>query len=673
MRAPLSIIFYAWTGLAVQALLAVGVIAFVLAGASYQSAAITALHNRAQSEQLTDIAMRAVFLDSQRALGGYQATRASRFLQTYYLDQDQYVVLLARLRGVAWRGLLRGITAQAGAAQAAFAAGDRAITAPAGSVQAGRLFDLATHSSGAVLQRSFDLERLLATQSSSLAAQSERTLGVGHTMTSAILALGLMLPMIAVAIALRWTTAPLHAITNMVRARALGDLELRLVPGGPADVRELASSMNFLADETDRLRSIEDERARLHEAVREASTRIRQHLHGAEVIKEAVDAIEEHLQTDFAWVGIVSGDELDLAEGDREAWDQVVGIVGLLPPDSVDWFRSIYRQRASYCIQDLRSDEAAEIPPGIREVLLGLGAASLLLTAFGAGPDLLGIICLLRNDVAMRWTAAEIVAAESLAADIGRGLEHARLFEGEQHLVTELQALDQAKTSFLASASHDLRTPLTSILGYAEILTDAEAGPVRPEQARMLGAVTRNARRLQTLIEDMLTISKIELGEFTSALRPVDLASLVPQAAEVIRPSAAEKGLAFEMDCPEHGLMVDGDPEQLDRVLINLLSNAVKYTPSHGSVKLVAARDGDSVLLTVADTGMGIPEQDQERLFRRFYRASNAVDRAMPGSGLGLSIVQTVVTNHRGEVTLKSAEDRGTTVTVRIPFLVGAP
>jgi signal transduction histidine kinase len=322
-------------------------------------------------------------------------------------------------------------------------------------------------------------------------------------------------------------------------------------------------------------------------------------------------------------------------------------------------------------VQDLASAEAAEVEPSIRDVLLGLGAASMLVVAFGAGPDLLGVITLLRNDPARSWTGAEIAAAESLASDIGRGLEHARLFEGEQHLVSELQALDQAKTSFLASASHDLRTPLTSILGYAEIFSDAEVGPVRPEQAKMLDAVARNARRLQTLIEDMLTISKIELGQFSSALRPVDLASLVPQAAEVIRPSAAEKGLAFEMDCPDHGLMVDGDPEQLDRVLINLLSNAVKYTPSRGSVRLVAARDGDSALLTVADTGMGIPEQDQKSLFRRFFRASNAVDRALPGSGLGLSIVHTVISNHHGEVTLSSAEDRGTTVTVRIPLLAG--
>jgi two-component system phosphate regulon sensor histidine kinase PhoR len=681
-KAPRSIVFYAWAGLAVQALLVVGVGAFVLAGASYQTRAITVLHERAQSAQVGNVTMQAVFLDAQRALRGYQATRRGRFLQTFYADQDQFVILLAQLRRMAWRSLLPGVSAQADTAQAAFAVGDAAATAPKG--RAPGLYERASAASDAFIQRNHQVQRLIAAESDILAAHSEQTLGVGLAVTAAILAAGLMIPMVAIAVGLRWTSAPLRGIASMVRRRALGDTEVRLVPGGPADVRDLAASINLLADESDRLRSIDDERAHLQderahlqEAVREASTRIRQNLHAADVIREAVAAIEEHLETDFAWVGLVRGEDLHLAEGDREVWDQVAGIVGYLPPDSVDWMREIYRQRASYCVQDLHGPEAEEIPAVVRKVLLNLGASSLLLTAFGAGSELLGVITLLRNEPGRQWTAAEIAAVESLATDIGRGLDHARLYEDEQHLVTELQSLDQAKTSFLASASHDLRTPLTSILGYVEILADAEAGPIVPQQATMLDAVARNARRLQTLIEDMLTISTIELGKFTSSLRPVDLAAVVPRAAEVIRPSAADKDLVFEVDCPPGGLMVDGDAGQLDRVVVNLLSNAVKYTPRYGRVTLTASGDGDQAVLTVADTGMGIPEQDQKSLFTRFFRASNAVERAVPGSGLGLSIVRSVVANHHGAVTLESAEDRGTTVTVRIPLLgpehAGAP
>jgi two-component system, OmpR family, phosphate regulon sensor histidine kinase PhoR len=332
--------------------------------------------------------------------------------------------------------------------------------------------------------------------------------------------------------------------------------------------------------------------------------------------------------------------------------------------------RNVYRHRSSYRVQDLHA-QAEEIPAEIKKILLSHGAASLLLTPFGAGQELLGCLTLLRNDPGNPWTQAEIEAAESLAGDIGRGLEHARLYEGEERLVAELKSLDRAKATFLASASHDLRTPLTSIISYVELLADSEAGFAQPDHAQMLDAVDRNTRRLKTAIEDMLTISKIDLGVFTSQLHPVDLTSLVPAAADVIRPSAAARGLEFEMNCPDQVLMVEGDPEHLDRMLVNLLSNAVKYTPSGGSVALSVAREGNSAVLTVADTGIGIPATDQESLFTRFFRASNAVELAIPGSGLGLSIVATIVANHHGDLSVESAQGRGTKVTVRIPLQGG--
>jgi signal transduction histidine kinase len=118
--------------------------------------------------------------------------------------------------------------------------------------------------------------------------------------------------------------------------------------------------------------------------------------------------------------------------------------------------------------------------------------------------------------------------------------------------------------------------------------------------------------------------------------------------------------------------MVDGDPEQLDRVLVNLLSNAVKYTPRGGNVDLTVGSVAEAAVLTVTDTGIGIPEQDQGSLFTRFFRATNAVEAAIPGSGLGLSIVHSIVTNHHGDLSVESAQGRGTTVTVRIPLRSGA-
>lgn len=673
MRGPRSILFYAWLGLGVELLLVLGVMIFVLFGASYQSSAITALHERVQRMQLINLTLQSDFLDTQRALRGYQATRQDRFLQTFYSGQARFVLELAQLRRLAWPGVLDGVTAQARAAQAAFLAGDLAVTVPLSSRAARNLFEQASASADAFIRQDARLQARLSQKSASLAREAESTLGIGLGGTSVILAAGLMLPVVAAALALRWTSGPLHNATTAVRRRALGDHTVRAVPGGPADVRELATSINFLAEETDRLRDEDRDHARLLEVVRESSIRIRQHLHAPDIIREAMTAIERNLAADSVWVGLTGDGDLSLAESYHDARHQVASMMGELPADTFPWLHELYQHQSSYRIADLHSAEADEIPSDIRQVLLGMGAVSLLITPFGAGQELMGMLTLLRTGQGKAWTRPEIEAVESLAGDIGRGLEHARLYEREERLVAELKSLDQAKTGFLASASHDLRTPLTSIIGYVEIIQDGEAGPVSQQQIQMLDAVDRNGRRLQNLIEDMLTISKIELGAFTSDLRPVDLAGLLPDAADMVRPSADEGGLIFEVTAPDQGLVVDGDADQLDRVLMNLLSNAVKYTPSGGTVRLSAAREDGEAVLVVSDTGIGIPEQDQKSLFTRFFRATNAVERAYSGSGLGLSIARSIIQNHHGRIGLKSTEGAGTTVTVRLPLRGGPP
>jgi signal transduction histidine kinase len=668
VRESRSIIFYAWAGLAVQSVLTAGVIAFVLAGAAYQRSAIEQLRGKVQAIQVVNLAMVADFLDAQRAIAGYQATGQSGLLQGYRTERGEFDEELGDLGRLAWPTLQGELRAEGHTARSVFLADDLAVAAPRGSATAARSYARAQSTANTFTNQADVLRQQLARQGALLAARSERTLGVGLGWTAAILAIGLMLPVIAVALGLRWVSGPLHDVTTAVRRRALGDMQARAVPGGPADVRELATSINFLAEESDRIADGERERARLQAEVRQASIRIREHLRADAIIREAVTAIHEHLPVDFVWVGVVTGERLALADGDSGGHGAAADPIGHLPPDAIGWVRDIYRHRSSYRVQDLDVAQAEEIPAEIRKILLSQGATALLLTPFGAGQELLGCLTLLRTGAGQPWNQPEIEAVESLAGDIGRGLEHARLYEGEERLVAELESLGSAKASFLASASHDLRTPLTSIIGYVELLADQEAGPIRPAQAKMLDGVDRNARRLKTMIEDMLTISKIELGAFTSRLQSLDLAGLLPPAADVIRPSAGAGGLSFEVSCPDQPVMIDGDPEQLDRLLVNLLSNAVKYTPRGGSVALTLNSAADAAVLSVADTGIGIPEEDQNALFTRFFRASNAVEAAIPGSGLGLSIVRTIVANHHGELSIKSGRDQGTTVTVRIPL-----
>jgi signal transduction histidine kinase len=164
----------------------------------------------------------------------------------------------------------------------------------------------------------------------------------------------------------------------------------------------------------------------------------------------------------------------------------------------------------------------------------------------------------------------------------------------------------------------------------------------------------------------MLILSKIESGAFRTAKQEVKLSAVVENVLAAIAPVAAKAsvGLHTELSGP---LRMRADPGQLDRVLMNLLTNAVKFTPPEGTVTVVVREDDDQVVIVVADTGIGIPEAEQQALFARFFRASNAIHQAIPGTGLGLAIVRTIVDNHGGTIEVRSAEKVGTTVTVRLP------
>ena len=332
-------------------------------------------------------------------------------------------------------------------------------------------------------------------------------------------------------------------------------------------------------------------------------------------------------------------------------------------------FRDLFRRNASLVYQDIPGVDGDRLPPQIRDPLRAAGIVAEVIVPFGAGAEMLGIIVAARMSHGRPWTEAEVSAVESVAADVGRGLQHARLYEAENHLVDELRGLDQVKSDFLATVSHELRTPLTSIAGYIEILRDRTAGPLTTAQEQMLHSVDRNTARLRHLIEDVLTLSKIESGAFTSNMRPVNLTEIVSADVAALQPAAAARGLTLAWEDTDRRLMVSGDSGQLDRLVMNLLSNAVKFTHEGGSVSVGTGCDGGLAVLRVSDTGIGVPERERKELFTRFFRASNAVEESIPGTGLGLAIVRTIVANHRGDLDMTSLEGKGTTVTVRIPLL----
>ncbi len=231
--------------------------------------------------------------------------------------------------------------------------------------------------------------------------------------------------------------------------------------------------------------------------------------------------------------------------------------------------------------------------------------------------------------------------------------------------VTADRELDRMRDAFVATVSHELRTPLTSISGFLEMMQDEEEG-LGESGRRYLDVIRRSTERLHGLVEDLLLVAQIEASRVELQREQLDLRQLVASAVETARPAADEKGvtLAVVLDHPSE---VTADRSRIAQVLDNLVSNAVKFTNGGGNVTVTLAGDGDSVQLVVADTGIGVPADEQGQVFSRFFRASTATQRAIPGTGLGLAISRALVEQHGGTISFASREDEGTQVTVTLP------
>jgi signal transduction histidine kinase len=234
-------------------------------------------------------------------------------------------------------------------------------------------------------------------------------------------------------------------------------------------------------------------------------------------------------------------------------------------------------------------------------------------------------------------------------------------------MVEELQQLDRIKTEFVSTVSHELRTPLTSITGYVEMLVDEAAGDLSEKQRSMLEVVERNTCRLLTMIDNLLTIGSIDSGAFDLELTSVEVAPLLRAAVRALLPTARERGVELQVDIATNPGLVLADAAQLDRAVLNVLSNAVKFTGEGGRVTLGAIRSETDVVISVSDTGVGIPHDEQAELFTPFFRSSTAIESETQGTGLGLVIVKNIIERHDGTIRLESTPGVGTTVTFTVP------
>ena len=297
---------------------------------------------------------------------------------------------------------------------------------------------------------------------------------------------------------------------------------------------------------------------------------------------------------------------------------------------------------------------------------------------------------LIRDTVRLPTTTARLAREISIAGESPRVLAvNAARVHGDHaplgyvlvfHEITELKKLEAVRRDFVANVSHELRTPLTAIRGYAETLLSGALDDGQHAR-KFLGVIERNAERLTRLIDDLLTLSDLELGRLGLQRTAVPAKAAIEAACEVVGEKALRGGVTLRHEEAADLPPIDGDSDRVEQVLVNLIDNAVKYTPSGGNVTVTARRaigdDRDSarlrpgnaeyVEIAVTDTGIGIPSQELPRLTERFYRVDKARSRELGGTGLGLAIVKHIMQVHGGWMRIESELGRGTTVRVAFP------
>jgi PAS domain S-box-containing protein len=277
---------------------------------------------------------------------------------------------------------------------------------------------------------------------------------------------------------------------------------------------------------------------------------------------------------------------------------------------------------------------------------------------------------------AMRDEEGHLVGYAGVATDITAQWHAAtatnEALQRERLAAQRLRDLDKVRSDFVASVSHELRTPLTSIVGNTEVVLDGDAGPLTGMQTKLLDAVSRNAHRLNGLVNDLLLLSHVNSDRTAATHEVLDLQALLDTVLDAVSAQAQARGLGLSVDVPA-GLRVHGDRHQLRRVIVNLADNAVKFTPPGGHVAITATPVGAFVQVEVTDTGMGIPEEEIPRVFDRFFRSSLSQFHEMPGIGLGLAIAKSIVDIHGGALWLSSPGGQGVTATLQLPAAACQP
>jgi PAS domain S-box-containing protein len=349
---------------------------------------------------------------------------------------------------------------------------------------------------------------------------------------------------------------------------------------------------------------------------------------------------------------------------DKVRWARDVAERYPILPDSQTGVPGVVRTGVPELYADVTDDMlvAVAVDEEHLRLLRALGMRSVIIVPMKAHGRTLGALTLIGAESGRQFTEQDLPIVEELARRSALAIENAELFQAAA-------SANRTKSEFLASMSHELRTPLNAILGYTQLLADGITGPVSPEQQGQLLRIRASATHLLGLIDEVLSFSRLEAGREQLSMHDVDVATVLEEAASLVRPMAASKQLPLVVEPPpasEQPLHLQTDILKLRQILVNLLTNAVKFT-DRGAVTLAACVEGDDLVFSVRDTGIGIPAAHTERVFDAFWQVEQAASRRVGGTGLGLSVTRRLARLLGGDVTVESVQGEGSTFTVRLP------
>ena len=350
--------------------------------------------------------------------------------------------------------------------------------------------------------------------------------------------------------------------------------------------------------------------------------------------------------------------ELRFAHSAGETAPKVKGLVVPLGNSIAGW---VVRSGYPLLVADAKQDPRWN--PGIDQTI-GFDTRSIVAVPLKVKDQIMGVMELINKVGQQGFNEDDLQIARALAAHAAIALENARLMGELQSAYDQLAQLDHLKSEFVNIASHELRTPLSIILVYASFLQEQVSG----QASEQLSIVLQSAMRLRAIIDDMVNLRHVDIGQAVVECSSFSMNELITEVAGEFCELSRAKHLSVTLSLADTPLELTADRQKVYVVLANLLSNAIKFTPAYGRVLISALQKDQEIWVSVADTGIGIPQREQERVFDRFYQVESSLNRRYQGVGLGLSIAKSMVELHKGRIWVESVPAKGSRFTFALPI-----